>query len=376
MTSVCSKGESYLDKNEFVLIKGRDYEAMTVHLLQELDLAGMIGNRKKRIGIKPNLVSDSPADEGATTHPEIVSGLISYLQDSGFSDIRVMEGSWVGSRTMEVARVNGLDRVVRKYQVPFYDLQKDRTVIKEAKGFQMEICESALSVDYLISLPVLKGHMQTRVTCALKNMKGLISNNEKRKFHHMGLHKPIAALNTILHPDFLLVDHICGDPDCEDGGSPEVRDIIFACLDPVLCDAFACQELGYSVNQVEYIGLAEKYGVGSTDLSKAVFRWLNEAEAQEGVREHRAEVLRRYIREDAACSACYGMLMEALMELDKEGLAEKLPGLVSIGQGFQGKTGEYGFGRCTRNFRKSLGGCPPKKEEAVRFLREIIGQKE
>ena len=345
---------------------------MTVRLLQEINLAGMIGNRKKRVGIKPNLVSDSPARDGATTHPEIVAGILSYLQAEGFSDLRVMEGSWVGSHTMNVARVNGLDRVLRKYQVPFYDLQKDRTVIREAKGFQMEICETALSVDYLINIPVLKGHMQTRVTCALKNMKGLISNNEKRKFHRLGLHKPIAALNTILHPDLLLVDHICGDPDCEDGGNPEVHDTIFACLDPVLCDAFACQELGYSVSQVEYIGLAEAYGVGSTDLSKAVFRWLNTAETTDGGRDHRTEYLRRYIKEDAACSACYGMLMEALLQLDREGLADQLPAPICIGQGFEGKTGVYGFGRCTRGFQKSLGGCPPKKEEAVRFLKEII----
>ena len=30
---------------------------MTERLLQEADLAGMIGDREKRIGIKPNLVS-------------------------------------------------------------------------------------------------------------------------------------------------------------------------------------------------------------------------------------------------------------------------------------------------------------------------------
>ena len=361
-----------LNRNEFVLVQGTDYERMTVRLLEDIDLAGMIGNRKTRIGIKPNLVSDSPASEGATTHPEIVSGLLSYLQSHGFEDILVLEGSWVGSSTMNVMRVNGLDRVLRKYQVPFCDLQKDHAVIREAKGLSMEICETALSVEYLISLPVLKGHMQTRVTCALKNMKGLISNNEKRKFHRLGLHKPIAALNTVLRPDFILVDHICGDPDCEDGGNPEVHNTIFACLDPVLCDAYACQELGYSADQVEYIGLAESYGVGSADLSKAVFRWLDEVKLTAGGQTHRTELLRRYIHEDAACSACYGMLMEALIQLDEEGLTDRLPAAICIGQGFRKKTGEYGFGKCTKGFRKSLRGCPPGKEEAVRFLREIL----
>ena len=36
----------------------------------------------------------------------------------------------------------------------------------------MEICEKALDADFLINLPVLKGHCQTVMTCALENCKG------------------------------------------------------------------------------------------------------------------------------------------------------------------------------------------------------------
>ncbi len=82
---------------------------------------------------------------------------------------------------------------------------------------QLQICDSALALDFLINVPVLKGHCQTKVTCALKNMKGLIPNKEKRHFHAMGLHKPIAHLNTVLRQDFIVVDNICGDLDFEDG---------------------------------------------------------------------------------------------------------------------------------------------------------------
>lgn len=50
-------------------------------------------------------------------------------------------------------------------------------------------------------------------------MKGLLPNREKRHFHAMGLHKPIAHLAVGLHQDFILVDNICGDWDFEDGGN-------------------------------------------------------------------------------------------------------------------------------------------------------------
>lgn len=53
-------------------------------------------------------------------------------------------------------------------------------------------------------------------------MKGLIPNTEKRRFHALGLHKPIAHLNMGIHQDFIVVDNICGDLDFEDGGNPVV----------------------------------------------------------------------------------------------------------------------------------------------------------
>ena len=48
-------------------------------------------------------------------------------------------------------------------------------------GMELSVCRCVQDFDYLINVPVLKGHCQTRVTCALKNMKGLIPNKEKRR---------------------------------------------------------------------------------------------------------------------------------------------------------------------------------------------------
>ena len=64
-----------MKKNEIIVTYGTEYRKMTMELLEMCNLAGMIGDRKKRVGIKPNLVSAVPASEGATTHPEVVEGL-------------------------------------------------------------------------------------------------------------------------------------------------------------------------------------------------------------------------------------------------------------------------------------------------------------
>ena len=258
-----------MNKNEIYIKSGTQYKEMTKELLAQCDLVSQITDKKIKIGIKPNLVSPSEASWGATTHPEIVAGIIEYLQENGYENIAILEGSWVGDKTKESYEVCGYQELSEKYQVPFWDMQEDKGIEYDCKGVKLNVCERVENIDFLINVPVLKGHCQTKITCALKNMKGLIPNTEKRRFHAMGLHKPIAHLNAGIHQDFIVVDNICGDLDFEDGGNPVVMNRIWAGMDPVLIDSYVCQVMHYETKDVPYIGLAEELGVGSTDLKNA-----------------------------------------------------------------------------------------------------------
>ena len=71
-----------MNKNEIYIKSGTDYKEMTKELLAQCGLASVISDKKMQIGIKPNLVSPSEASWGATTHPEIVAGIIEYLQET------------------------------------------------------------------------------------------------------------------------------------------------------------------------------------------------------------------------------------------------------------------------------------------------------
>jgi uncharacterized protein (DUF362 family) len=76
------------------------------------------------------------------------------------------------------------------------------------------------------------------MTCALKNMKGVLSDRSKRLFHTLGLNRPIAALNKVRVADLVIVDSLNGDLDFEEGGNPVETNRMFACRDSVLCDSF------------------------------------------------------------------------------------------------------------------------------------------
>lgn len=375
---------------------------MTKELLVAADLAGLIPDRGCRIGIKPNLVAPGDASWGATTHPEIVAGIIEYLQERDCRNLVIAEGSWVGDRTEESFAVCGYQALSEQYGVPLLDAQKDTHFTKECDGLELELCSCVKDIDFLINVPVLKGHCQTKITCALKNMKGLLPNTEKRHFHAMGLHRPIAHLAKGIHQDFIVVDHICGDLDFEDGGNPVVKNCIMAARDPVLVDTYVCGLLHYGIEEVPYIQMAEQLGAGSTDLAHAKIGVL----AEEGELENRTDgadgsgrVVIRYLQGDdiwdeelpyadkvvavqdvvqevESCSACYGYLLPALDQLREEGLLEQLREKICIGQGYRGKQGKLGVGNCTSRFDFCVKGCPPTETEIYEALKRYISHSE
>ena len=366
-------------------IREMAYELCTRAGLKEMIRAGCPG-RDPLIALKPNLVGPIPAEEGATTHPEIVEGVVSYLKDSGFSNLSVMESSWVGDKTTDALLVTGFGDLCKRLGVPFYDLQSDKGIPVDCAGMRINICAKVLKVDYLINLPVMKGHCQTRMTCALKNLKGCIPASEKRRFHRMGLHEPIGHLGAGLKQDFILADAICPDLTFEDGGNPVPLGRMMCAVDPVLMDAYACKVIGVREESVPYIRIAEECGAGRRDLSLAQVTCFLEKNKNGRGTYTKAEIpfdeppgdyrkvlkVKELVSEMDSCSACYGTLIPVLHLLEQEGILTNLPWKLCIGQGYRQKRGKIGIGSCTSGFDTSLAGCPPSAREMESFIRGLL----
>lgn len=372
-----------MKQNEILKSYGTDYKEMAKQLLIKADLVSLLLAKLSElskpnnlsIGIKPNLVAPTPASFGATTHPEIVEGIIEFLKENGFDNITILEGSWVGDKTSEAFEFCGYNALAKKYNVKIFDTQKDtyKTVIHN--NYNVNICSCLDNIDFLINVPVLKGHCQTKMTCALKNLKGVIPNTEKRRFHTEGLHKPIAYLNKAIKQDFIVVDHICGDPDFEEGGNPLVTNCIMAGLDPVLIDSCACDILGYKPSDVEYVSLADSLGIGCADLSKASIITINGEKTNSTSTIHKLLEVNYLANEIDSCSACYAALTAALEILKDEGLLEYLDKKICIGQGYKNappSDDKIGIGACCASFKLNVKGCPPTEKEIYAYLKEYI----
>jgi hypothetical protein len=149
---------------------------------------------------------------------------------------------------------------------------------------------------------------------------------------------------------------------------------MLAAKDSVLLDSYGAALLGYELEDVPYIKMAEKLGVGTTDLSKAVIKELNKAETTvSSVSTRKIKQLEGYAQANNACSACYGNLIHALSRLDEQGLLRHLDTPIYIGQGNRGKTMEgIGIGACCNRCTDNVKGCPPSAQDIVKKLKEYV----
>jgi len=345
---------------------GKDWVKTTYDTLGVSDINSYL-QKSISVSLKPNLVVERPASGGATTHPEVLEGIIQYLKDYGIKDIKIIENAACGHSTKQAFRACGYEALNKKYGVALKDLKDDKFISLKHENIDFQISETALKSDFLITVPVLKAHSQTRLTCCMKNLKGCMPQSEMRRFHALGLHKPIAGLNVLLKTHYCVVDGICGDLSFEEGGTPVEANRIIAGQNPLLVDSYCAQLIGYNPDDIGYLAYGKKYGIGEYFSQKVKVTELNiEQKPKCQIKSDRiADKYRSLIDEREACSVCYAALIFALHRKGSETRGKK----ICIGQGFKGKAADcLGIGNCTQNFKNHVKGCPPKAVDIFALL--------
>ncbi|MDM7999510.1 MAG: DUF362 domain-containing protein, partial [Dehalococcoidia bacterium] len=119
--------------------------------------------------------------------------------------------------------------------------------------------------DFLINVPVLKTHGQTKVSLGFKNLKGCLSLASRLKFHKTKrLEHCIYLLNEALRSDLTVID---GTYMLEMGpdtvlGKAWRKDLIIASRDPFACDVVGAALLGVDPSLVGHLSeFAEVHGL-------------------------------------------------------------------------------------------------------------------
>lgn len=349
------------------VIYGQDGCSMTTQLMERFQVekdrpswAEMV------VGIKPNLVNDTPSHHGATTDPSVVEGIIQYMQGLGVKGVQIMESSRVGLCTHKAFKACGYEELSRRYGVQLINAKEDRVVDLEVEGEIIKVFASFLEVDYLINVPVLKAHCQTKITGAVKNLKGCIPDSEKRRFHREGLHSLIALLPRIIPVDLIILEGLYGDLEFEEGGRPVQMDRVCIGRDPYHMDGYAARLLGYSPADIEHLAHEPR----AREEVECMF--LNEPQpSQKSLPASSGQELFGAMDAREACSSCVASLAFALSRLKEQGI--RVSGPIALGQGYKGREeAGVGIGSCTRGLSSHLPGCPPHGQAIQSFLRDYL----
>ena len=331
--------------------------------------------------IKPNAVSPSKSGSGVVTDARVVEAVTKLVKEKNPGRIVIGDGASVGydfpsrfdsMRCMEIA---GFVDVAKKLGVEIVDLNRDEQVeVNAPDAFVMNtfaIAKTAWEADVIISLPVIKTHIRTGITCGLKNMKGVLPGREKKRTHQLGLDRGIVDLNRVVKPTFSVVDGIIGTQGTHSDETDRVPlNLIFAGGDVVAVDAVCANVAGFDVSDILHIQLAAEANLGVADLSRIEVR----GEKIESVRRPFIPFLqaaqRRFgganIIEKNTCTGCMGEIVSTFLYLNKAGFHDRLSDLTLI----MGTPDEISslsgtsivLGRCARKYRHLgvfIPGCPP-----------------
>jgi len=232
--------------------------ASAVDEVMHLIAAEKIIKKGDRVLLKPNICI-ATRKPGTITSPEVMIALADWVKRHGASPF-ITESPIVGLG--EIFKSTSYSEL----GIETIDLRKvkpKKVKIPDARALH-EIVICNVHYDKLISVPVMKTHVQSLVTLSLKNMMGMVPGKAKHEMHNVGLHAAIADLNRVVRPDISLMDAtICMEGTGPTSGKAKSMGLIIASLDPVAADTVACRIMGINPKKVDHIVMAESNGTGS-----------------------------------------------------------------------------------------------------------------
>ena len=165
-----------------------DIPALTSILAEAFDALG-IGEeriRGKRILLKPNLVLAKTPDQGATTHPAFVSACVELLSRMGAASITLADspgGPFNASSLAHVYKTCGMEDIADERLKLNDDFTADAVFPRGEKLKTVHVLHVFSECDVIIDLCKLKSHNLTGMSCATKNLFGLIPGTEKFETH-------------------------------------------------------------------------------------------------------------------------------------------------------------------------------------------------
>ena len=220
-----------------------------------------------KVVIKINLCDFRATESGAVTHPIFLDAVLNHFRSlSENADLTVVESDATVARPDVLKRWLGIEPIIDKHHAKWMNLTSDATVEKRIAGRHFEslaIPKVIADSDHFVTIPKLKTHLLTKITCCLKNQYGCIPYRRKIKFHPV-LDDVIVDASLAMRANFCIVDGILGMGGVKgpDMGTPIKSNVVVTGADPVAVDSVCAQIMGFDPKSIGHLTKAERAGIG------------------------------------------------------------------------------------------------------------------
>lgn len=263
---------------DMIALMGGKPEAMFDLGIQELGGMGLFVRKGQKVLVKPNIGWDRTPEYAACTNPALVKRIIEHCFRAGAKEVYVFDhtvDNWVNcyrNSGIEKAAKDAGAKVVPANTENYYQEISipEAKILKKTKVHQL-----LLETDVFINVPVLKNHDATHMTCAMKNMMGVVW--DRAYWHRNNLHQCIAdyALynkKPVLHVIDcynVMTKHGPQGVSKEDVAMLESQIIT---TDWVAGDAAAAKMIKLDPLRIDYIKIAHDMGIGNMNLDSLNIR--------------------------------------------------------------------------------------------------------
>ncbi len=233
----------------------------------------------KKVMIKPNLVMKKAPDAAATTHPAVLSALLTVLKEKGVSPLIAESpgGLYNRQRLEGVYRMCGIAEVADRHGAELnYDTEAVFVPFPNGKTVkQFHVIRPIAEADVVIDLCKLKSHGLTKMSAAIKNFFGVIPGVEKFEMHatfpdYKDFGSMICDLCQMLCEQkeiIAITDAIVGmEGDGPTSGTPRKIGALLMSANPFASDIVGETLLGFE-NTVPIVREAAARGLCPTDIS-------------------------------------------------------------------------------------------------------------
>jgi uncharacterized protein (DUF362 family) len=228
-----------------------------------------------KVIIKPNMVMRSFVRDqpplGMVTPAETVECMVTLLREHGCNDITIADGGVIHPdlklNTVTAYQAAGYNELSERLNVPLVDLNEGPFVTVEMEGLPVKIARLIAEAEFLIDIPVLKTHNQTKVSLGIKNLKGVIAYESKKDCHRHDLMRSIALLGRAIKVDLTIVDGTYGLQKGPTSDDYHKMDLFVAGKDILEVDIVGSWLLGYDPAEVEHLSIYAELAGRSLSLA-------------------------------------------------------------------------------------------------------------